>query len=422
MNEEVRSVLDREIKMTMGCTDPGAIAYAASKAASILDGDLKNIDILLSKNIYKNAVYVGIPVIKKNGIEYAALLGAMVRKPELKLAVLREISTEMLENLDYYVKRIPVSVVCSDIDEPLYISVTCSSDISVSTVIIKGDYDWIYHIEKDNQVIYHADPKENGEEYTCKDWNFNDLFFIATNENIDAGFLLKYEEINKEAAMSTLSYDTKLYLQKLAKYTAVSISDMANMARIYVLNASKMRMSGERVPIVSLAGSGNLGITALLTVSAVCDALKKTSEEKVKALYMSILISIYMKSQMNRLTVMCGTAVAGAAGAAAATAYLLGGGCREAESAVNTVIGSIGGILCDGAKESCAFKVGFAAECAVISGSMAVNNAGIKPGSGIITHDIDRNIRNIGYINNVGMKEVDNIMISILSIQKSSKE
>jgi L-cysteine desulfidase len=115
---------------------------------------------------------------------------------------------------------------------------------------------------------------------------------------------------------------------------------------------------------------------------------------------------------------MCGTAVAGAAGAAAATTYLMGGGYKEAEDAVNTIIGSIGGLLCDGAKESCSFKVSFAAECAVISGSMAMNKAGIKPGCGIITHDIDENIRNLGHINNVGMKEADNIMLDILSTQK----
>lgn len=421
MHDKLRKVLDKEIKMTIGCTDPGAVAYAAAKAASILEGDLKSIDIILSKNIYKNAVYVGIPVIKKYGIEYAALLGAMVRKPEMKLAVLGEIRPEILEKLDFYAEKVPVSVKCLDIDEPLYISITCKSDISIVNVIIKGDYDWICHIEKDNHVIYHCEPEKNDEEYTCRDWNFNDLFFMATENNIDAGALLQYEEINK-AALYDLSEDNKLYISRCVNCTDINICDIANMARIYVFNASKMRMSGERVPIVSLAGSGNLGITALLAVSAVCDALRKNSFEKARALYLSVLIAIYIKRQMNRLTVMCGTGLAGAAGAAAATAYLLDGGCEEAEAAVNTVVGSIGGVLCDGAKESCAFKVGIAAECAVISGYMAVNNIGIRPGSGIITRDIDKNIRNIGYINNIGMKEVDNIMLGILSTHKKCRE
>lgn len=417
MNAKVRSALDREIKMTMGCTDPGAVAYAASKAASILEGELKSIDILLSKNIYKNAVYVGIPVIKRNGIEYAALLGAIIRKPEMKLAVLGETNHDMLEMLDDYTQRIPVLVECSDIDEPLYISVMCHSDISSVKVIIKGDYDWIYRIEKDHQIIYHNEQEVIGEN-SFETWNFKELFLMAIIEDIDAAFLLQYEEINKKAALSALTEDMELYLQKLDQCSDVPICDMANLARMYVLNASKMRMSGEKVPIASLAGSGNLGITTMLTVSAVCDARKVNSEERVKALYMAVLIAIYIKSHMNRLTVMCGTAVAGAAGAAAATAYLMGGGYEEVEHAVNTVIGSIGGILCDGAKESCAFKVGFAAECAVTSGYMAVNHAGIQPGSGIITRDIDNNIRNLGHINNVGMKEADNIMLRILSTQK----
>jgi L-cysteine desulfidase len=418
MNEGIRGILDREIKMTMGCTDPGAIAYAASKAASILDGSLRKINIVLSKNIYKNAAYVGIPVIKKYGIEYAALLGAMIKRPELKLSVLGEISAELQNNVDNYINEIPVTVACSDTDETLYISVTCISDVSGVTVVIREDYDQICHIEKDDQIIYHNEPQKVCKENSFDRWDFRSLYSAALEEDMQEGSILKYEEINKRAAMSNLPEDAGEYLQRILSLADVPANDMANMARIYVLNAGRMRMSGERVPIVSLAGSGNLGITSMLAVSAVCDAIRKPRAERERAIYLSVLIAAYIKSQMNRLTVMCGTAVAGAAGAAAATAYLMGGGCKEAEDAVNTVIGSIAGMLCDGAKESCAFKVSFAAECAVMSGIMAVDKAGIRPGSGIITHDIDENIRNLGYINNYGMKEVDNIMLNILHSQK----
>lgn len=417
-NEKIRIAIDKEIKMTMGCTDPGAIAYAAAKAASILDGELKSITVILSKNIYKNAVFVNIPVIKKCGIEFAALLGAMIKKPEMKLTVLGNIDSEMMRYVEDYIQEIPVVVTCSDIDTPLYISVTCSSNISSTTVIIKGDYDWIYHIEKDNKIIYHCEPKDNHTDNIFKDYKFKNLFALATNENLDTEFLLSYEEINKEAVFFGMTEDNKLNLEKLLYNDELEISDISNLARTYVFNASKMRMSGEKVPIASLAGSGNLGIISLLTVSAVCDARREKPEKKARALYISVLIAVYIKNQMKRLTVMCGTAVAGAAGAAAATAYLMGGGYEEVENAVNTVIGSIAGILCDGAKESCAFKVGFAAECAVMSGYMAINHSGIQPGRGIITCDIDKNIQNLGHINNSGMIEVDNIIIKILNTQK----
>ncbi len=418
MDENIRSILDNEIKMTMGCTDPGAIAFAASQAAVLLDGELKSIDIVLSKSIYKNAVYVGIPVIKKSGIEYAAILGAVIKKPELKLAVLSEVTSEMQAEIKNYLERIPVKVVYSDIDEPLYISVTCSSDVSNVTAIIKGDYDWIYHVEKNNEILFHSEPKNIFEKYSLEDWNYKNLFYSIVNSQADDGNILKYENINKKAAMYDMSEETTYYLQRIAQLDSVPVHDLSNMAQIYVLNASRMRMSGERFPIVSVAGSGNLGILSMLAVSAVCDALKKKPQERKTAIYLSVLTAIYVKSQMNRLTVMCGTAVAGAAGSAAATAYLLGGGFEEAENAINTVIGSIGGMLCDGAKESCALKVSFAAECAVKSGSMAVNKTGILTGSGIITDNIDENIRNIGLINNLGMKEADNIMLGILSTQK----
>lgn len=418
MDERVRGILEKEFKMTMGCTDPGAVAYAASKAASLLDGELSGMDVILSKNIYKNAVYVGIPVIKKAGIEYAALLGTMVRRPELKLAVLSEVTSEMVGSLDEYAERIPVTVKCSDTDEPLYISVSCKSELSNVTVAIKGDYDWICSIWKDGKLLFVKEPAGKEADDFFGDLRFKDLFNMAVTEENDDSCLLEYEKINREAAFAVITEDLKQYLDRLEHGDEFSINGIAGMARMYVLSASRLRMSGERIPVVSLAGSGNHGIVTLLTVSAVSDALRVERTERIKALYLAALTAIYIKSHMNRLTVMCGTAIAGAAGAAAATSFLLGGGCMEAEHAVNTVLGTIGGMLCDGAKESCAFKVGTAAECAVTSGYMAVKHMGIKPGSGIITDSIDSNIQNMGYINNTGMKEADNIMLDILGSQK----
>ena len=418
MKESIRGILEREFKMTMGCTDPGAVAYAASKAASLLDGELNGMDVVLSKNIYKNAVYAGIPVVKKAGIEYAALLGAMVRRPELKLAVLSEVTSKMVERLDDYAVNIPVAVKCSDIEEPLYISVTCKSELSSVTVTIKGDYDWICSIQKDGKTLHLNEPASKGADSFFRDLRFIDLYRIAVEEENDECCLLEHEKINREAAFAVMTEELKAYQDRLAHRDEFTINDIAGMARMYVLSASRLRMSGERVPVVSLAGSGNHGIITLLTVSAVCDALRVERTDRIKALYLAALTAVYIKSHMNRLTVMCGTAIAGAAGAAAATSLLLGGGCSEAEHAVNTVLGTIGGMLCDGAKESCAFKVGTAAECAVTSGYMAVKHKGIKPGSGIITDDIDNNIQNMGYINNAGMKEADNIMVEIIGSQK----
>ncbi len=409
--------INGEVKMTMGCTDPGAVAYAAAKAAHLLVDEPKSIDVVLSRSIYKNALFVHIPIVKKCGVELAALLGALVKRPEMKLTVLAGVDSDMLERLEDMAKSVPVSVRCSDTDEPLYISVTCSSGVSNATVVIKGDYDFICHMERDNQILYHCEPKAASGNNMCRDWSFEELFLSAT-EDFDGSSILEYERINREAAEAGLSEELKLYLKRLLRMKDISISDMADMARIYVLHASKMRMSGEKVLVASLAGSGNLGIAAMLAVSAVCDARKEDPRKRAKAQCLSMLTAIYIKSQMNRLTVMCGTSVAGAAGAAAATAYLLGGGYKEVENAVDTVIGSIGGILCDGAKESCAFKVGFAAECGVMSGYMAAKHLGIRQGRGIITGNIDKNIKNIGLINNEGMTEADNIMLKILNEQK----
>jgi len=422
MKEKVKSLLKNEIKMTMGCTDPGSVAYAASKAASMLEGELKSIEVILSPNIYKNAVYVGIPVIKMHGIEYAALLGALIKKPEKKLEVLAEIDDSIIEKFNMNLNRLPVSVQWEETGDPVYISVTCRNESSAVTVILKGDYDCISSINKDGEQVYNIEPVEKAENAAAQVWNYRELFrgALLMNEH-DGAFLFKHEEINKRAALSALQDENLELLNKIAEKQDFNISDIANLARLYVFNASKLRMSGEKVPIVSVAGSGNLGIATFLTVSAVCDCLHAESDRKAKAMYLAVLTAIYMKSQMNRVTVICGTSIAAAAGAAAATAYLLGGDYEETECAINTVIGSIGGVLCDGAKESCAFKAGFAAECAVLSGFMAANKSGIKSGSGIITCDIDKNIQSVGRINNVGMKDTDSIILSMILQQKEGE-
>ena len=420
MTINTAEVFDSELKMTVGCTDPGAVAYAAAKASSLLDGELSGLDILLSRSIYKNAVCVGIPGIKKNGIEYAALLGAMVRKPELKLAVLGAVNEAMLGQLEEAVKKIPVTVACIDCEEVLYIRVACQSSTSVSKVVISGDYDRISSVEKDNECLYRQDPVIKNPSASYEGWDLKSIWDAALSGETDYGPLINYEAINKKAGGILTGAEKENPVHGLVNGKSLCTGEMAALARIYVLNTGKRRMSGEVVPVVSVAGSGNLGILSMLAVSAVCDFLGISQEERGKALCLSVLITIYIKNQMNRLTVMCGTALAGAAGAASAIAYLLGGGLPEIEMAINTILGSIGGLLCDGAKESCAFKVGFAAELAVVSGAMAADCKGIKPGGGIITHEIDKNIRNVGHINNKGMREVDNIILEILHTQKKT--
>jgi L-cysteine desulfidase len=403
MKDKYMELMLSELKLTMGCTDIGAVAFAAAAASSVVHGDILSISVLLSPMIYKNALHVAIPHIKRSGIGYAAIFGALTNNPEKKLAVLNDITPEIIDEYESRKKQICISVDYVENNPLLYIEVECiklqGSERNIGKAIIKGSYDRIQTIYKNNEIIYHED-KQIDMEVNSLNLTIEEIYKYISNMNCETvKFLFESEEINIKAtdkSKKTLNIDKKL-----------PISDLSYEAGEWVFDASKKRMSGEAVNIVSLCGSGNLGITTLLPVSCINSYIGNSSLERGRSLALAILIAIYMKSKMNIVTTVCGSALAGACGVSAAVAYLYGGNLENIKNAINTSITAIFGVLCDGAKESCTFKVSSAVRNAVIIGYNSVKGIHAKEGEGIIYHDINDTISVISKLNNISMDSLE---------------
>lgn len=396
-----------ELRLTMGCTDIGAVAFAATTASSVIQGDILSISIILSPMIYKNALHVAIPYIKKSGIEYAAIFGAIISKPEKKLAVLDDITPEIIDKFDKIKNQIYVSVDYVESNEPLYIEVECIKMLAfqknIGKVIIKGNYDNIQAIYKNNQNIYHEEMETNieGNNLNLKIEEIYKYISNMSYENVKPLFM--YEDINKKAT------EKSKLIENISN--EFPISHLSYEGGEWVFDASKKRMSGEPVTIVSLCGSGNLGITTLLPVSCIASYLKTSDLERGRALALAILTAIYIKSKMNIVTTVCGSALAGACGVSAAVTYLYDGKLENIKNAINTSITAIFGVICDGAKESCSFKVSSAARNAVLIGYNSVKGIYAKEGEGIIYHDLNDTINVISKLNNISMYSLEKMIL-----------
>lgn len=399
-------LMEKELKMTMGCTDPGAVAYGTAVAAYKLEEEVKEISVRLSKGLYKNAFFVGIPHIKASGIHYAALLGSIIKKPEKKLQVLSGINYDTIEVFKRKLNEIKINVdyIC---DSPtLYLEAVCVGEKSTTKVIIKDDYDNIQEIYKDDKLVYiNGNSSNNAEDKITM--NLKEIYdYCMSFGNEEEEKLLHYENINRQVIDSNKNLKD---IDNSCKEEA-----LVRIAREYTFEACRKRMSGEPVPVLSLCGSGNLGLTSMLSVSGVCDVLKVSKDKRAKALALSMLIAIYIKASMNRVTVVCGTALAGAAGCSAATVYLLGGGYEEIVHAINSVITTTFGILCDGAKDSCAFKTSFSVSNGIVSALQVMKGNIIGINKGIVSGEIDTTIFNIGSINNNAMSDVENSILELI--------
>jgi len=396
-----------ELKLTMGCTDIGAVAFAAATASSVIEGELLSISILLSPMIYKNALNVSIPYIKTSGIGYAAILGAIISNPDKKLAVFDDITPDIIDKYENIKNQIHVSVDYVESKDPLYIEVECiktlGTEKNTGKVIIKGNYHSIHAIYKNNQNIYYEDIQTDIVEKNLN-LSISEIYEYIFNMNYeDVKLLFKYEEVNKRATEKS-----KIIKSRSDEFP---ISYLSYKASQWVFDASEKRMSGEPVTIVSLCGSGNLGITTILPVSCVATYLKTSDLERGRALALAILTVIYIKNKMNIVTTICGSALAGACGVSAAVAYLYDGNLENIKNAIDTSITTVFGVICDGAKESCKFKVSSATGNAVIIGYNSVKGIYAKEGEGIIQHDLNDTINVIAKMNNVSMHSLEKMIL-----------
>ena len=418
--EEIIKLIKHQVVPAIGCTEPMAVALCVAKARQILGVLPEKIEVKLSANILKNAMGVGIPGTGMIGLPIAIALGALIGRPEEELEVLIDCNKKAVEKGKLYIaeNRIDIKLEENNPDK-LYINVICHADGHEAEAIIKGAHTNFVLLRKDDKILLnnksHDKETENEDEVSL---TLHKVYEFATTADIeDIDFILEAKRLNEAAADNGLHEN---YGHQLGKTMCSPLGKgiMGNSIFSEILSrtscACDARMAGAMIPVMSNSGSGNQGIAATLPVVSFAEEIQCSEEQLTRALMLSHLMVIYEKQSLGRLSALCGCVVA-ATGASCGITYLMGGTKTQISYAIKNMIGNITGMICDGAKPSCALKVSSGVSTAMLSALMAMENKVVTSVEGIIDEDVDRTITNLTSIGSKGMDSTDRLVLDIMT-------
>ncbi len=420
---DLRSFFEQEVKPALGCTEPGAVALAAATAARALPHDVKSIRLRLSANIFKNGIAVGIPGTRGlRGNLLAAALGALCGDPEKGLLVLENVPEEAVGKARRMVEDgLVTQEVVPDVPS-VFVEAFLSGEGHNASAVISGRHDRVVEVRADGEVarrLLEADTNLQGrpgylEELANQDmeglWSLSDSIDAETER-----FLLDGVRMNRGVADHGIESPWGLGVGfSLSK----GGDDLLYRIKALAAAAADVRMDGGPWPVMSSAGSGNHGITAILPVAAVAEAWGKKPRELAEALALSHLVTGLIKAYTGRLTPTCGCVIAAGAGAAAGIVRLGGGTPLQADRAVASLVSSLLGVLCDGAKGSCALKVSAGAGEAYLSARLALEGRGVTDRQGVIMPGLKETAHAVAEISRHGMAAVDAAVLRLLREQE----
>ena len=418
--QQIISLVKREVIPAIGCTEPIAVALCVAKAAEVLNKRPEKVTVLLSANILKNAMGVGIPGTGMIGLPIAVALGALIGKSEYQLEVLKDSTPEAVEAGKRFIdeKRIHISLK-NDIEEKLYIEVCCEAGGDKATAIIAGGHTTFIYVARNSEVLLNKQAVASMEaEGNSLDLSLRKVYDFALTAPLDEiRFILETARLNKAAAERSFEGNYGHGLGKILRGTyehRVMGDSVFSHILSYTSGACDARMAGAMIPVMSNSGSGNQGISATLPVLIYAEENGKSEEEIVRALMLSHLTVIYIKQSLGRLSALCGCVVA-ATGSSCGITWLMGGAYEQVSYAVQNMIANLTGMICDGAKPSCALKVTTGVSTAVLSAIMAMENRCVTSVEGIIDEDVDQGIRNLTKIGSKGMNETDKLVLEIMT-------
>lgn len=418
--KRIIDLIHQEVVPAIGCTEPIAVALCVAKATETLGTKPEKINVLLSANILKNAMGVGIPGTGMIGLPIAIALGALIGKSEYQLEVLKDSTPDVVEEGKRFIeeKRIHISLK-ENIEEKLYIEVCCEAGDDKTTAVIAGGHTTFIYIERNGEVQFqkqHTASCEKEEE--CLELTLRKVYDFALNTPLDEiSFILETARLNKAAAERSFEGNYGHGLGKMLRGTyehKVMGDSVFSHILSYTSGACDARMAGAMIPVMSNSGSGNQGISATLPVLVFAEENDKSEEELIRALMLSHLTVIYIKQSLGRLSALCGCVVA-ATGSSCGITWLMGGTYDQVSYAVQNMIANLTGMICDGAKPSCALKVTTGVSTAVLSAIMAMENRCVTSVEGIIDEDVDQSIRNLTKIGSKGMNETDKLVLEIMT-------
>lgn len=421
------ALIKQEVIPAIGCTEPIAVALCVAKATEILGCKPHRIEAHLSANILKNAMGVGIPGTGMIGLPIAIALGALIGKSEYGLEVLKECTPDAVEAGKRMIADEAISIKLKEgITEKLYIEITASGATTASscpqtaTAIIAGGHTNFIYLSHNGEILLDAPLKstaeQNGNKTALTLKKVYDFATTAPLEEIE--FILESQRLNKAAAETSFKGRYGHQLGRTLKESTREMSILGNntFSKIlsYTTAACDARMAGVMVPVMSNSGSGNQGITATLPITIYAEENNKSREELIRALTLSHLTVIYIKQSLGRLSALCGCVVA-ATGSSCGITYLMGGGYNQISFAVQNMIATLTGMVCDGAKPSCSLKIASGVSTSLLSAILAMEEQCVSSVEGIIDNDVDKSILNLTRIGSESMNETDHAVLDIMT-------
>lgn len=415
-------LIKREVVLATGCTEPVAVALCATKAREVLGREPEKVELFLSKNVYKNAMGVGIPGTGMIGLPIAVAIGIVAGDSDRQLEVLNVDEYEVLKAKRWLERHtddvsIGVKVIC----DKLYIECVCKAGEDTARAVISGRHTNFTLVEKNgvknHSLTQDADSMPCGEdEEGCCKLSVEKVLEFATTSPIDELRFIQDTVRYNAAAAEEGKKGYGLCVGKILMEANRS-GDTVHTVVSNTVAASDARMDGCTMPVYSNSGSGNQGICCTLPVYEYAKITGIDEERMIRALIISHLMSIYVKQGIGRLSALCGI-VNASIGVASAITYLQGGGYEQVCYAVKNLINTIAGMVCDGAKPSCALKMSTGLYSAFVSAELACHDKVVDATDGLSERDVDCSISNLGRLGHDGMNETDDVVLDIMTHKK----
>lgn len=412
-------LLHQEVVPALGCTEPIAVALTAARAAEELGCVPERLDVAVSANLLKNGMGVMVPGTGEMGLSVAAAAGALGGRSALGLECLRGLTGEQAEKARRMATDGTVALHLPDNELLLYCKVTASGQGHTAAAELRDSHANITAVWRDGVLVFAREGEAAGPGGDSGEWPLSlaAIYDFATTTPLpEISFILEAARMNRTVAEEGLTRQYGLAVGKNMDAQVrkrILADDMPTFAVKLTAAAADARMAGVMLPVMSNSGSGNQGITCTMPVAACAVRLEKSDEELARALIMSHLTAIHIKHHLGRLSAHCGAMVAGTA-AGCGIALLLGGGLREMEMTVRNMVGNVAGMICDGAKSSCALKVASAVGAGIQAAMLALDGSAVPGNEGIVSDDIEACIANLGRLGSTGMRETDKVILDIM--------
>ena len=421
VRESIIALVQKEVVPAIGCTEPMAVALCTAKAATVLGCRPEKINVLLSPNMLKNAMGVGIPGTGMIGLPIAVSLGALIGKPEYELEVLKDLTPETLEQGKRFIEDADIDIKLKEGNvDKLYIEVMCRAGEHAATAIISGSHTHFVFVDRDGEVVL-DNRGGNGNAHEGDDdvqLDFRMVYDFATTAPLDEiSFILKTKEYNIKAAELSIKGNYGHCLGKtMDRPLSHGIFGDSIFSHIISRTASACdaRMGGAMIPVMSNSGSGNQGICATNPVAVYALENENTEEELIRALMLSHLTAIYIKQSLGKLSALCGCVVA-SIGSSCGITYLMGGDYQRICNAVKNMVANLTGMICDGAKPSCALKISSGVSTALLSALLSMEGKCVTSAEGIVDDNVDKCIHNLTSIGADAMRATDDMVLNIMT-------